>query len=1080
MKERKVKMNRRFSITLLFLLFFGVSVFAQQKTITGTITESDGEPVIGASILVKGTSVGTVTDIDGHYSIAVPATGKTLVISYVGLRTKEEPISGSVMNITLHADATSLDEVVAIGYATVKKRDVVGTVSSVGGKALEDIPVASPAQALSGKMAGVQVTTSEGSPDAEIKIRVRGGTSINRSSDPLYIVDGFPVNSINDIAPGDIQSIDVLKDASSTAIYGSRGANGVIIVTTKSGKEGKLTINYNGYYGFKKIAKKLDVLNSYEYALWNFEHAAIQGRTNDSGFIEKFGTFDNIDQYKDMGSIDWQDEVYGRTGTTFNNSLSISGGSKTANFNLSYNRIDDKAIMIGSDYVRNNLNFKINAEPHPKVKLSFSTRYSDTKVEGAGANDVTGGEKSTSDSRLKQSIQYTPIGQEISDEEENSYDPESQLVNPIQAQSDNYREQSRMNFNINGGISFLPIKNLTLRTELGYDINQRDDSKYYGLSTYFVRENATIKKQPAILLTDNYVKTFRNTNTVSMNFSDYFSSKNHTLDALVGQETVVKISGTNTSDIQGFPTYYDAQTAFHFTTQGTPISINEYYNPDNKLVSFFGRANYEFMGKYLLTGTLRADGSSLFARGNQWGVFPSAAAAWRISEESFMQSTSNWLSNLKLRISYGVAGNNDVPYASYLKTYKSSSTSYINNISSIWAAESKLENPNLEWETTTTRNIGLDYGFFNNRLNGSVEFYWNNVKNLLIDFPIDPSTGYASQMQNLGKTSNKGVEFTVNYVILEHKDYGLDFNFNIGVNKNKVDDLGGLDEITAASGWTSEVNPDYKVKVGKPLGQMYGYVTDGYYGLDDFEWSGGKWVLTGVGADGKAKSDATNPNGPGSLKLRDLDGDGHITTADQELIGDVNPDFSGGFGVNARYKWFDLSANFTYSVGNDVYNANKVEFTSTSKFRYRNMLTDVSSGNRWTNMDESGNLIAPGTVYADEAAAKAKLAEMNQNASIWNPFTRQYNFHSWAVEDGSFLRLTNLTVGFSVPKNLIAKIGLQQLRFYFSGYNLFCITDYSGYDPEVDARRKTPLTPNVDSSAYPKSRSYNFGLNVTF
>jgi TonB-linked SusC/RagA family outer membrane protein len=428
---------------------------------------------------------------------------------------------------------------------------------------------------------------------------------------------------------------------------------------------------------------------------------------------------------------------------------------------------------------------------------------------------------------------------------------------------------------------------------------------------------------------------------------------------------------------------------------------------------------------------------------------------------------SDWLSNLKLRLSFGTAGNDRVS-SDYYEAWTTKSTSYVDGETSYWTPGNSLYNPNIKWETTFTRNLGIDFGFFNNRLSGSIEAYWNSTKDLLINMPI-PGTGYEYQTQNIGSTSNKGVELQLNAVIVDKKDFGFDFSFNVGYNKNRVESLGGLTEMTASSGWaSSRISDDYRVYVGQPVGLMYGYVTDGFYTTDDFDVVNGKWVAK----DGVVDNSEMTGNawGPGAIKFKDLNGDGVIDSNDRKVIGNSNPDFTGGFNIGLRYKNFDFASNFTFVVGNDIYNANKIEFTSNDLSRnYRNMLTSMSSDKRYSRVDMN-----TGAVIYD----KATLDAMNADATMWIPFNK-FALHSWAVEDGSFLRLNNLTVGYTLPKSITSKVKLSNVRFYFSGNNLFCLTKYSGFDPEVDTRRKTPLTPGVDYSAYPKSRSYNFGVNLS-
>lgn len=1069
----------RWAATLLMSLCC-LLAFAQGKSVTGTVTDPTGEPLIGVSVQVKGAKQGAITDFDGNFKLANVPEGSTLVFSYIGYVTEEARVGAgnAPLKITLREDAQSLEEVVVIGYGSVKKKDITGSVATVDADALVAVPVASAVEALQGKLAGVQITTTEGSPDAEMKIRVRGGGSITQSNDPLYIVDGFPVDNISDIPTTDIEDITVLKDASSTAIYGSRGANGVIIVTTKNGQEGKISVNYNAYISVKKLADKLDVLKPADYAKWQYELALLGANSqepNPSSYTKFFGNYQDIDLYDDIESNDWQDIIFGRTGTTFNHSLSVNGGSDKMKFSFNYSHMDDKAIMQMSDFVRDNLSLKLNVKPTKNTKLDFSVRYAKRKVSGGGMNEQN--EYSSSDSRLKNAVLYTPFpvaGLSDDSMSDGETDPDFNLYHPMESISDNDRRQRRETWNINGSFTWEIFKNFQFKTEFGWDTYDNDDNRFYGLSTSYVREKVTDtadKQHPAIILTGTERNTFRNTNTLSYDFEKLFAKDSpHHLNMMVGQEYIIKKEREMTNTVHGFPLSFDADDCFSLTTQGHAYAVEDYYSPNDILFSWFGRVNYDYDSKYLFSATFRADGSSKFGEGNRWGYFPSAALAWRISAEPFMEGTRSWLDDLKLRFSYGTAGNNNIPSGQIVQTWQSVSTNiYVNGITSYWAPSKTMYNPDLKWETTITRNLGLDYTLFGGRLNGSLEYYWNTTKDLLIQFPT-AGTGYDTQYRNLGKTENRGFEATVNWVAVNKPNFGLNFNANISFNKSEIKSLGIMNDFTAASGWSSRITGDYLIAVGGEVGQMYGYRNDGRYEVSDFTGynaTTGQWELRDDVVD---SSPIVGTLRPGSMKLKDLTGEGVVNAKDQEVIGNANPVHTGGFGMNMRIYDFDLSANFNWSYGNDVYNANKIEYTSTDVTKYRNMTTEMADGKRWTNLNPDGTLCND----------PEQLAAMNANTTMWSPYMQNYVFTDWAVEDGSFLRLSTLTLGYSLPKSLLSKVKIQNLRFYVTGYNLFCWTNYSGYDPEVSTRRKTNLTPGVDYSAYPKSRSFVFGLNLNF
>jgi TonB-linked SusC/RagA family outer membrane protein len=1054
---------------LLLFIFCSATVSAQQKTVSGLVSDLSGEPIIGANVHVKGiASVGTSTDIDGKFTLAVPEVGKILIISYLGFITQELPIDKTTFAITLKEDLSMLEEIVVIGYGTAKRKDLLGSVGSVSGSALAAIPVSSAAEAITGKLAGVQVTTTEGSPDAEIKIRVRGGGSITGDNMPLFIVDGFPVQSISDIPPGDIESIDVLKDASSTAIYGSRGANGVVIVTTKSGKEGKTTVSYNAYYSWKKIANTLETLTPSDYVHWQYERAMLADNKPDA-YARFFGNYQDIDIYDNITGNNWQEQVFGRIGSTFNHNLSINGGGEKTQYAFSYNHINDKAIMQGSDFKRDNLSLKLNNTPHKDVKIDFSVRYSNTAINGSGMNEQN--TVSSADYRLKYAMIFPPIPVSGLTDEGNT-DQEFNLYDPLVTISDNDRKQVRTTFNLAGGITWEVIDNLRLRTEVGLDDYRLADDRFYGQTTYYVKNVPAGGDQglPAIVLSKLSRKSYRNTNTLNYDFKKLLSD-NHKLNFLLGQETIFTYEEELKSTVHGFPSSFTFEDASRLSTQGHPYSIDNQFKPDDKLISFFGRINYDYQSKYLLSATYRADGSSKFSEGNKWGYFPSVSGAWRISSESFMEGSRSWLTDLKLRASYGTAGNNKIPSGQMAQTYSSSSTSWVNGFGSYWAASKTMANPDLKWETTVTRNLGLDITTLNGRLSGSVELYQNNTKDLLIQFPT-PGTGYDNQYRNMGETQNKGVEFTLNYVIADKKNFGLNFSGNIGFNKNEIKSLGLMDNFTGSSGWAStEIGTDYWIATGGSVGRMFGYKSAGRYEVSDFagyDAAKGTWILKDGVVD---SSPVVGTLRPGTMKLSNqTEGDLLVNEEDKVIIGDANPLHTGGFTVNSRLYGFDLSANFNWSYGNDIYNANKIEYTTTSKYHSRNMIATMATGERWNN------LLPDGTICNDPV----QLAEMNRNTTLWSPYMRAFTFTDWAVEDGSFLRLSTLTLGYIFPSELTKKALIKTCRFYVTGYNVFCWTNYSGFDPEVSTLRKTALTPGVDYSAYPRSRSIVLGLNLTF
>ena len=584
-------------------------------------------------------------------------------------------------------------------------------------------------------------------------------------------------------------------------------------------------------------------------------------------------------------------------------------------------------------------------------------------------------------------------------------------------------------------------------------------------------------KNPASELSEEYRRKIRNTNTLSYNFKEILP-KNHSLDILVGSEYIITKSNTMDMLVEGLPDFFDSKTAWNFLSSGEAVrdGYNTFAN-DDIILSFFTRVGYTLNDKYQFSATMRADGSSKFTRGNKWGYFPSAAISWRISEEDFMESTHNWLDNLKLRYSFGTSGNNNIPPGVTMLQYKAYSDGNMSQSPIYYAVlkdgqgNTTMANPDLMWETTWSHNLGLDYSFFRSRLYGSVEVYQSNTKNLLISFPVTGS-GYQNQYRNVGELRNRGIEFTIGGAPVQGKNFGFNVDANISFNQNRVISLGGHTPIETGAGMFSESACNYIVTEGRPLGDIYGFVNDGIYTVSDFSSYNpvsGAWTLK------EGIPDASGVTGyaavPGATKLKDITGEGEITNEDQQRLGNVQPLFTGGFSLSGYLYGFDWGANFTYSYGNKVYNANLVDFTTIRGNYGQNVLNTMSPDKRWTNVDwTTGEMITD----MDE------LARLNAGRTLAAPYNTRRLTQSYALEDASFLRLATVTLGYTFPVTLTQKIRIEKLRIYATGSNLFCLTPYSGYDPEVDTRTKTPLTPNVDYSAYPKSRGVVFGVNLTF
>ena len=1118
------------TMTLSALLLWGMAL--QARVITGTVKDPTGETIISASVVVKGSTIGTVTDFDGNYTLEVPDDAQVLIFSYIGMKTQELNITGDVMNVVLSENSEVLEEVVVTGYGTTKKRDLVTAVSSVNADQLKDIPVVSASEALQGKLAGVSVTTTEGGPDADVKIRVRGGTSLTQSNDPLYIVDGFQVSSISDISPTDIQSMDVLKGAAATAIYGAQGANGVIIITTKdadNNADDKMQIHfdYTGYMGWKQMAKKYDMLDLDDFILLQYEYAHYKAKANANNIPSNFNqyfdpqyaktgkkedamAFSDVLNYwhgDDIQVTDWQDKTFGHHGLNSNHSFTVSGGNKAANFSLSYNRIDDEGIMYGSDYNRNNLNFKAKFKPIKDLTLSFTARYSNTEILGSGTNTATDAGSKT-ESRVRNAVAYSPIELFAKDNVAGLDDYESfgSLYDPITTIDHNYRRKLDNKYTLQGYVSYKFAKMFTWKTDVGFEGRYQSQDRYYGPTTYYSRagEGFTYAGGVAgyghVVATEQKDTRFKNTNTLE--FKKKWGSE-HDLGILIGEEMQILTGELRTNNGYGYDPSLTGKDVFNYIGSAKAYTEKSYVNPTDNMLSFFISADYVLFSKYYIKGTFRTDASTRFAKGNQWGYFPAMGVAWRLSDEAFMEGAASWLSNLKLRFDYGSIGNNNVDLGYLYPEYLASSAAYSGLFDTKLAdggADVIAANNKLKWETTITRDLGIDYGFFNERLSGSIDLYWNNTKDLILKYKMAVG-GYNYQYRNIGSTDNKGVEFSVNAVILDHRSkslsYGLTFNGNISHNYNKVVDLGGMDEYLVSSACFSSnySNTDYefKLKPGSKVGDIYGYQTAGWYTPADFvsyNPSNNRWYA----ADGKAITSIYGEARPGTVKIVDQNGDGVIDDADRVVLGNTQADVQGGFGLSFHIggnKWgkFDVNAQFTYSVGNEVVNLSALDYgTIFDKSKLRNNTSNVAYGKRYSLFTKTGGFIpsgyvgGDGTVSGDNyAAMAAELAAANANAITANPISDNIALTDKYVENASFLRMSAITVGYSLPERWLEKAHIQTARIFFTGSNIFCVTPYSGADPEVDTRSKVnPLATGVDFSAFPKSRAFNFGLNLSF
>lgn len=1093
---------------LLFLgLFYFLFSFAQDRQIKGRVVDESGNAIPGANVIIRGNKNGVQTDAQGNFSISAPRGAVTLEISSTGYTTQTLSADGDLAApIPLSKSIGSLDEVVVVGYQVVKRKDLLGSVSSIGARQLKDNTLNSAAQALAGRLAGVQITGTEGSPNAEVIIRVRGGGSITQDNSPLYIIDGIQVdNALNTISPQDIETVDVLKDASATAIYGSRGANGVVIITTKGGKNAKPTINYSGYIGVAKIANKLGVLKPYDYVQYQYERNKPLGSPDSTNYFAQYGTtWDTINNYKNVPFIDWQEEMFGRNAITQSHNVSLNGGNATTQYNLSLTSNTEDGLMLGSKFDRKLVGFRFDHNFSPAIKIGFNTRYNNTRVDGAG----TSNSGSISTNRLRQSVKYRPLlvaGQDLTDYDAvyaaQTNSNSLALVNPILLNDAEYRRDYQDIINLSTYVDWKLTKFLSFRSTLGYNLNKRRQDSYDDSVTNVSKQNSSLPLA-AISTTDNIGIVNSNVLTfLSSGLSGSFVQKN-VFSVLVGHElNQTRIKNANVL-ARFFPSGFGAEKALDNMNVGTlytdparPTSSQL----DDHLVSFFGKINYAYDDRFLAAFSLRADGSSKFRQSNKWGYFPAGSVAWRISNEKFWENMRSKVSDLKLRVSYGEAGNNRIPNFAYLTQYLANTQYYINNQLVSAYSSSTLANPDLVWETTVSRNIGLDVGLLNNRVQFSIDLYRNTTKDLLINVPISTSLGYVNQIQNVGSTENRGVELQLNALVMSKRDFSWSINFNMSANRNRVTNLGnylakypGTDKrfFLVNSGWGIASTPaDYIIREGDPVGSIYGFVTDGYYTTNDFDYNTTTGIYTlksGVASNQPIISSLPQP---GSLKFRDISGpngkpDGLINDYDKKVVGVAQPKLFGGINQQFTWKNFDFSVFVNYQLGNDVYNANKLEFT-TGYTTNTNLLDIMVS--RWKNVDATGKIlqriVTINNVQYVQGVPPAELNANNNNTpKLWSPSTAANSFtlHSWAIEDGSFVRINNVTIGYTLPANLLNRLKMQKLRVYVTGNNLHVFTKYTGYDPEVSTRRSNPTTPGVDYSAYPRGRSFIFGVNLTF
>ncbi|MCG6189383.1 TonB-dependent receptor [Maribellus maritimus] len=984
-----------------------ISVSSQQKSVSGTVTDESGQPLPGVTVIIKGSTQGTVTNNDGNYIINNIPNGATLQFSFVGMETQEVEVGNqSTIDVSMGVDAIGIEEVVAIGYGVVKKRDLTGAVSKVKADELSAVPVSRVDQALQGKSAGVQVTSTNGSPGAGTTIRIRGGNSISASNEPLFVVDGFiGAGDLNTINPNDIESVEILKDASATAIYGARGANGVVLITTKKGSDGATKVNINSSYGFQELPREIELLNGPQRAEYANEQNTYLGQEI---------------QFPDISAVantNWQKEV-SQVAPIANMNLSISGGNEKAKYFFSSNYFDQEGVIQNSGYKRYQTRLNVDLKPFKWLSFEANMNLSRTNKNNSAVSwyDL-----------LKQAKTLMPVYNE-----DGSYVIEEPLngelvENPVAVvkMKKNNTYLTRFLGNWSAIASF--ENGLTFKSTLGIDLTNSKQNQYQPAALP-VRSNQEKGGWARIDAASGIGILNENTINYLKDFGD------HSFGILAGATIQTYQNENFWAKAEGF-----TNDVFEFNKLSAGIpelrDIESGFN-DWRMVSFLSRANYSYKGKYLFTASVRRDGSSRLAANNKWATFPSAAFAWRASEEPFIQDL-DYIHNLKFRLSYGKTGNQAISTYSTLATLAVASHWFKDGAEVLGFRQGNIPNPDLKWETTDQYDIGVDLSVFKGKLSLEADYYYKKTYDLLLSVEIPGTTGYGSRINNVGEVKNKGAEFLVSGVIFDNRDFKWNASVNISFNRNEAVDL------ATDNGYRKLSDAVYLFE-GEPASVFYGLKYEGVW-------------------KDQAEIDA-NPNGyvsragyytPGFPKYKDVNENGTLDGfGDYEIIGNPQPKFFGGFSSKLSYKRFDLDMYFNGSYGNDILNP-----FSTRLF-FGGFATNISKDalNRWTETNTHSNIPRAGA-----------YPSANVNTSEY----------SICVRDGSFLRLQTLRFTYNIPTQGIS--WLNRASVYFAGSNLWLLTNYKyGYDPEVNTAGTNPVQRGIDNYGYPQNRSYVIGVNLEF
>ncbi|MFT3995517.1 MAG: TonB-dependent receptor [Dysgonomonas sp.] len=1000
------------------------SLEAQQsgRKIEGVVRDSEGEPLIGVNVVVKGTTNGTATDIDGRYTLSIKEDGAVLIFSYVGYKTQTISVTKNTIDVVLEEDIRLMDEVVVVGYGVMKKSDVTGAISSVKADAIARQPVTNVASALQGQVPGVVVTSNSGAPGGSVNVRIRGVGTVN-NSDPLYVVDGMPVSDINYLSTSDIQSIEVLKDASATAIYGSRGANGVVLITTKKGNVGKTTVTLDAYYGVSKILNNLDLLSGSEWYDLQTDINKVKEAAGSGGF--------DLTKVSRNTSTDWIDQIT-RTASVQSYSVGISGGlADEYIYNTGISYIKQEGTIKKTDYERLSVRQNIEKTIVKKI-LSFGTNVN---ISQSDENRILEGSNTVG--IMNSAIKLEPVIPVKNADGSYGYSPYVDYNNPV-ADID-YTNTKRKVFSLVGNMyaDWNIIHGLKFRTSFGADIRKTDD--YDFLPVYYVssyQHNDINKVTRGYTKFNSYV--WENTLTYSKTFAE-----KHALTALIGYTN----EWTRTETLEGSKKNtpndgFDLQYLDAAQDSGSATATGKAY--ESSLISYLGRVNYDYDDKYLVTASIRRDGSSRFGSTNRYGNFPSFALGWKLSNEDFFKNMNQgWISSLKLRLGWGRIGNQNIDNYMY-QNLLSSNIQYSYLFGSGSAQELyqgivavKMGNKDVKWETTESTNIGIDANLFQGRLVFSGEYYSKNTKDMLLKAPIPNYWGFEDgPVTNIGTVSNRGIEFNA-----EWRDKIGSFTYNVGFNistiRNRTPSIGDGSPVPGAPIRNGNAT---NTKNGYPVGAFYGYKTDGL-------------IQT---AEQLADVKTRQPNAElGDVVFVDVDGNGKLTDADKTMIGNPIPDFIYGINLGVGFKGFDLNLQLGGTYGNDIFNAMRY-------FTY-----DLASG---TNKDRAVlNYWTPTNTNTDIPRLAAK--DSNDNMRISDRY----------VENGSYLRLRNVQLGYTLPVALTRKAAMQKVRVYVTGQNLLTFTSYSGADPEVGQISATnTLSRGVDIGTYPQAMTFIGGVSITF